>query len=111
MDDVEYKLSVIGEDTDPDYVMFKLHRAIPEAKSYIDDDGSSLGSGYDWRGFDQPLREFSKGYPGLVFLLEETSHYDGETSCSRHYYKSGLSTTLEPKVTIEWPEFREDLLA
>lgn len=111
MDDTEYKLSIIGEVEDSEYLMFKLHKAIPEAKSYIDDDGSSLGSGYDWREFEHPLRDFSRLYPNLVFLLEETQHYDGTTAFYRHYFKAGGAVTLEPKITVKWPEFSDNMLA
>lgn len=111
MDDSEYKLSIIGEVEDTEYLMFKMHKAIPEASSYLDDDGSSLGSGYDWKDFEKSFREFSRQHSNLTFLLEETQHFDNSVTMKRHYFKAGGMATLEPKITIKWPEFSDSILS
>lgn len=109
-DTTNYELEVIGSQ-DPEYIIFKLLKDVPDAKSYFDENGKSTHNGYDWRELEDEMRQFSKSQPGVTFYIVERGSYDGNSFEYRHYFKDGRYAYIEPRIKIEWPPFSEDLLA
>lgn len=110
-DDVRYTLKMTGEGFDPEFVIFKMLRDAGDARNHFDSHGKSASNGYDWRSLEEDMRGFSKTQPGILFRIVEKGNYGGESFESRHYFKNGRHTKIDPVVKVTWPAFDESMLA
>lgn len=95
------------EDFDHDYFIYRLRKSVPDAKDFLDEDGQPIEAGAEWE-FEEDMKAFSRQYPEVLILIEAAVEYD-MTYESRHYFKNGKATTIEPVLT--WPNFDESMLA
>lgn len=109
-DSTYYKMTMTGEGFDPEFIIFQMFKAIPEADSYIDAEGKSTGNGYDWRSLEEDMRKFSAKKPNVTFFITEYGSYDSESFEYRHYFRDGKYALIEPEVVTTWTEFTDDLL-
>ena len=111
-DHAHYKLEVQGYEGDAEFLMFKLRKAVPDAKHFIDEEGESTGNGNSWRELEEDgegtMRAFSRQYPEVLFIFREDGVYEDSYEM-RHYIRKGKYYLMSPEVVTTWPEFNGEV--
>ena len=110
MESYRYELKMTGTE-DTEFMLFKLHKHVPEAKCFIDENGQSIGNDYDWRSLEEDMKAFSATVPNVLFEIEESGIYGDEPIQARYYFQNGKMTRIEPQVVTTWPVFNPSMLA
>lgn len=99
-----YDITKIDKPTgfDEDLFLFKLRKASPEAKIYIDEDGEPTGNDGVWNNFVKDMCSVTAMFPDITVYVTETMQYE-TTEDIRYVFHNGRWQSIEP-VTI-WPEF------
>lgn len=71
-------------------------------KSVLYDDADSM----KWYGWEEDMREFSKLFPDIVFVLEGEGEESGDIWCS--YFKDGKNQYCQARIVVD--EFDHDML-
>ena len=110
-----YRLKVEGvEGEDLDFLLFKLRKAVPNARHYLDEFGKDVGNGHDWRDLEEggegSMLAFSATVPEMLIQIDEEGTYERDEFEARYYFKGGKHVKIEPEVVTTWPQFDEGML-
>ena len=107
-----YRLTIMAPpetavELDTEYLLFQLRKQVPNAKSYLNEDGKPSGQAGYWDTLAEDLKPFSLKHPEILFRIDERYQYE-TTVETRHFVQNGKAVNIEQVLT--WPEFSPEML-